>query len=434
MPQMAVGKNQRLLGSHGGDEEPMRSGLKAWRASLTTSHSPAIHTRPPPTHPFIVAAAFRGTLSHWEGLRLDKQRFCRYFGVLGSLVIEFAFTPHSLPHTLWYVPTREGCPHPVLFLPSSLNLGHDWVRKTPQELPPAVLYCSKFEYELHTRTRAHTQTHVPWHGHTSMLICFNVYWHRCMQRPSPSLWWCQIRKLGERAGVLMKENAGRWRWLFFFFVWFFSLAPHAIQAGTKHFRHPRLAFISDLFSQSSFKHWHMAVDVPVNFTALSCTGLTLVLPCLQPFVCCSVLVWTVALMFWPPPREASWLWLNCEGKQMQPPSPSWMEVEDDPGNLWEPQWKSLSCWECTMSVKCVVSSEHGSNQNHITVSQIQFSSWFVSVYSIQTLFFVNLETEPGTSHHGQKSPWHQEVIGRDTGSPILVSCLCWIVLFEQETP
>lgn len=216
----------------------------------------------------------------------------------------------------------------------------------------------------------HTHTHMRWHGYTSMLICFNVYWHRCMRRPSPPLWWCQIRKLGERGGVLMKENAGRWRWLFFLF---FSLAPHAIQEGG-HFRLPCLGFIPDLFSQSSFKHSHVAVDFPVNFTALSCAGLTLVLLCLQPFVCYSVLVWTVALMFWPPPCEASWLRLNCEGKQMQPPSSSWMEVEDDPGNLWEPQWKSLSCCKCTMSVKCVVSSEQGSNQNHITVSKIRFSS------------------------------------------------------------
>lgn len=157
-----------------------------------------------------------------------------------------------------------------------------------------------------------------------------------------------------------------------FFV-FFHL-HHMQSRGEGHFRLPCLGFIPDLFSQSSFKYSHMAVDFPVNFTALSCAGLTLVLLCLQPFVCYSFLVWTVALMFWPPPCEASWLRLNCEGKQMQPPSPSWMEVEDDPGNLWEPQWKSLSCWKCTMSVKCVVSSEQGSNQNHITVSKIQFSS------------------------------------------------------------
>lgn len=118
-------------------------------------------------------------------------------------------------------------------------------------------------------------------------------------------------------------------------------------------------------------------------------------------------------MFWPPPCEASWLRLNCKGKQMQPPSPSWMEVEDDPGNLWEPQWKSLSCWKCTMSVKCVVSSEQGSNQNHTTVSMIQFSSLCVSVYSIQTSFFgawdltswVKVFMAPGSDWAARRKPY-----------------------------
>lgn len=32
----------------------------------------------------------------------------------------------------------------------------------------------------------------------------------------------------------------------------------------------------------------------------------------------------------------------------------------------------------------------------------------------------------------QRAAWHQEVTGRDTGSPILVSGLCWIVLFEWK--
>lgn len=61
MPQMAVGENERLLGSDGGDEELMCMGLPARRAPLTTSPSPATHTRPPLPHPFILAAAFRGT-------------------------------------------------------------------------------------------------------------------------------------------------------------------------------------------------------------------------------------------------------------------------------------------------------------------------------------------------------------------------------------
>lgn len=54
----------------------------------------------------------------------------------------------------------------------------------------------------------------------------------------------------------------------------------------------------------------------------------------------------------------------------------------------------------SLSVEGAVGSEQGSNQKHITLSNIHFSSSYVSVYGAQTLFFVNVEMEPGTSHHG----------------------------------
>lgn len=45
---------------------------------------------------------------------------------------------------------------------------------------------------------------------------FNVYWHRCMQQLWPPLWWCQIRKLGEMRGDLMKgERRDQERWMFY---------------------------------------------------------------------------------------------------------------------------------------------------------------------------------------------------------------------------
>lgn len=45
---------------------------------------------------------------------------------------------------------------------------------------------------------------------------FNVYWHRCMRQLWPPLWWCQIRKLGEMRGDLMKgERRDQERWMFY---------------------------------------------------------------------------------------------------------------------------------------------------------------------------------------------------------------------------
>lgn len=211
MPQMAVGDKERLLGRDVGDEELMCSGLTARRASLTTSHSLSMRTRPSPLPPSIQAATFRGTFplarstplqalfwssAIWlQNLRLDPIRSQTLFDTSldrKCVHIQFLFFH---PTSTW-VTTRLGKHRESGLLPS--------------------FTAQKLEYKNQMHTETHTLTQLQWCSHTSMVICFNVYWHRCMQRPSPPLWWCQIRKPGEREeGSWWKRNAGRWRWLFF---------------------------------------------------------------------------------------------------------------------------------------------------------------------------------------------------------------------------
>lgn len=186
-----------------------------------------------------------------------------------------------------------------------------------------------------------TDTHVGWHAHTyALMLRFNVYWHRCMQQPSPPLWWCQIRKPGERGGVLMKEKrrtCERWRWMFFY--------SHHMQS-----REMVSASLAGLYS------WLISHSKALNTSTWPHASLREPRgsrpcgpdsrPVLSAVICalrCSCL--DSSSDVWPPPCEASWLRLNCEGKQMQPLNSPLSGGGGWSGKSLEPLWKSLSCWK-----------------------------------------------------------------------------------------